>query len=86
MEGLAALVRERMRADPFSGAVYVFRAKLADRIKMVFWNGTDTCLFDQTARGWDLPLAEDQGRRNASVGRAIVGAARGLLLMPYVSC
>jgi transposase len=28
-EGLAALVRETMAADPFSGAVYVFRAKRA---------------------------------------------------------
>ena len=26
-EGLAALVRENMGADPFSGAVYVFRAR-----------------------------------------------------------
>jgi hypothetical protein len=30
MEGLATLVRESMGADPFSGAVYVFRAKRAD--------------------------------------------------------
>ena len=29
MEGLAILVREHMQADPFSGAVYVFRAKRA---------------------------------------------------------
>ena len=28
-EGLAALVREEMKSDPFSGAVYVFRAKRA---------------------------------------------------------
>ena len=35
-EGLAALVRETMASDPFSGAVYVFRAKRADRIKLVF--------------------------------------------------
>ena len=33
-EGLAALVRESMGADPFSGAVYVFRARRADRIKL----------------------------------------------------
>jgi transposase len=45
MEGLATLVRESMRADPFSGAVYVFRAKRADRIKRVFWDGTGLCLF-----------------------------------------
>ena len=39
-DGLAALVRESLAADPFSGAVYVFRAKRADRIKLVFWDGT----------------------------------------------
>ena len=44
-EGLAALVRETMAADPFCGALYVFRAKRADRIKLVFWDGTGLCLF-----------------------------------------
>ena len=39
------LVREHMKADPFSGAVYVFRAKRADRIKLIFWDGTGLCLF-----------------------------------------
>ena len=45
MEGLAMLVREHMDADPFSGAVYVFRAKRADRIKLIYWDGTGLCLF-----------------------------------------
>ena len=44
-DGLTALVRESLAADPFSGAVYVFRAKRADRIKLVFWDGTGLCLF-----------------------------------------
>jgi transposase len=44
-DGLAALVRETIAADPFSGAIYVFRAKRADRIKLVFWDGTGLCLF-----------------------------------------
>ena len=44
-EGLATLVREIMTADPFSGTVYVFRAKRADRIKLIFWDGTGLCLF-----------------------------------------
>lgn len=44
-EGLAALVRETMGADPFSGAVYVFRAKRTDRIKLIFWDGTGVCLY-----------------------------------------
>lgn len=44
-EGLAALVRENMKSDPFSGAVYVFRAKRADRVKLIYWDGTGMCLF-----------------------------------------
>jgi transposase len=44
-EGLGALVRDVMGADPFDGSVYVFRAKRADRVKLVFWDGTGVCLF-----------------------------------------
>ena len=31
-DGLAALVRETLRLDPFSGMVFVFRAKPADHV------------------------------------------------------
>ncbi len=44
-DGLAALVRETMATDPFDGTIYVFRAKRADRVKLVFWDGTGVCLF-----------------------------------------
>lgn len=44
-EGLAALVREDMKGDPFSGTIYVFRAKRADRVKLIYWDGTGLCLF-----------------------------------------
>jgi transposase len=44
-EGLAALVRETMGADPFSGTVYVFRARRTDRVKLIFWDGTGVCLY-----------------------------------------
>jgi transposase len=43
-DGLVALVRDA-GADPFSGALYVFRAKRADRIKIVWWDGTGLCLY-----------------------------------------
>jgi transposase len=43
-DGLAALVREIMQANPFDGAIYVFRAKRADRLKLLFWDGTGVCL------------------------------------------
>jgi transposase len=44
-DGLAALVRDLMQTDPFDGAIYVFRAKRADRVKLLFWDGTGVCLF-----------------------------------------
>jgi transposase len=44
-DGLAALARDVMGCDPFDGAVYVFRAKRADRVKLLFWDGTGVCLF-----------------------------------------
>jgi len=44
MDGLAALVKEHLRADPYSGAVFVFRARRADRVKLIVWDGTGLCL------------------------------------------
>ena len=42
--GLAALIKDEMKADPFSGVVYVFRAKRADRVKLLYWDGTGVVL------------------------------------------
>ena len=44
MDGLAALVRDAMGADPFSGTVYVFRSKRADRVKILFWDASGLVL------------------------------------------
>ena len=46
-DSLAALVREQLRHDPFSGTIYCFRSKRADRVKLVFWDGTGLCLFSK---------------------------------------
>jgi transposase len=34
-DSLAALVREQLRHDPFSGTIFVFRSKRADRLKIL---------------------------------------------------
>ena len=44
MDGLAALVREGLGADPYSGVIYVFRARRADRVKPLLWDGTGLVL------------------------------------------
>lgn len=39
-DGLAALVQNILREAPFTGTVFVFRSKRADRLKLLFWDGT----------------------------------------------
>ena len=58
---LAAFVQEALTADPFSGAVYVFRAKRADRVKPLWWDGTGICLLGKRLAGstFRWPPVED---------------------------
>jgi transposase len=44
-DGLVALVREALGADPFCGTIFVFRAKRADRVKILAWDGSGLTLF-----------------------------------------
>jgi transposase len=44
-DGLAALVREALGHDPFSGTIFVFRAKRTDRVKILAWDGSGLVLF-----------------------------------------
>ena len=45
MDGLAALVQQALRADPFAGEVFIFRSKRADRVKILVHDGTGLCLY-----------------------------------------
>jgi transposase len=47
MDGLAALVRERLASDPFSGVIHVFRSKRADRLKLLLWDGSGVVLLSK---------------------------------------
>lgn len=61
MDGLAALVTADLKLEPFSGVVYVFRSKRADRVKLLFWDGTGVCLVAKRLEGGKFrwPRVED---------------------------
>ena len=40
LDGLAAAVQEILGLDPYCGSAFVFRAKRADRIKILVWDRT----------------------------------------------
>lgn len=43
-EELAAVVGAEHGGDAYSGGIYVFRAKLSGRIKLIWWDGSGLCL------------------------------------------
>ena len=47
MDSLAALVQEHLQDNPFSGTLFVFRSKRADRLKLIWWDGSGLCLFSK---------------------------------------
>ena len=44
-DGLAAIVQERLGADPVGGHVFIFRGRRGDLVKMLWWDGDGLCLF-----------------------------------------
>jgi transposase len=42
---VAALVREQLKHDAFSGTIFIFRSKRADRLKILAWDGSGLVLF-----------------------------------------
>jgi transposase len=44
MDSLAALVKQALASDPFTGDVFIFRSKRSDRLKLLLWDGSGLCL------------------------------------------
>lgn len=44
-DGLSAQVQTVLKEDPLSGHVFVFRGRLGDRVKVLWWDGQGLCLF-----------------------------------------
>jgi len=55
LDGLATLIQEHLKKDPFSGHLFVFRGKNASRLKLLFWDGTGLCLFTKRMDHHALP-------------------------------
>ena len=74
-DSLAALVREQLRHDPFSGTIFIFRSKRADRLKILAWDGSGLVLFwkrlEHGAFRWP-PISDGVMRLTASQLAALV--------------
>ncbi len=45
IQGLSALAQDSLAKKPCSGAMFVFRGKRSDKIKILWWDGQGFCLF-----------------------------------------
>ena len=45
LDKLAALVKEVVKGDPLGGDLFVFRNRVEDRMKVLFWDRSGFCLF-----------------------------------------
>ena len=74
-DSLAALVREQLKADPFSGTIFIFRSKRADRLKIMAWDGSGLVLLwkrlEHGAFRWP-PISAGVMRLSASQLAALV--------------
>lgn len=74
-DSLAALVREHLGHDPFSGTVFIFRSKRADRLKILAWDGSGLVLLwkrlEQGSFRWP-PISDGMMRLTASQLAALV--------------
>ncbi|MFD2227477.1 IS66 family insertion sequence element accessory protein TnpB, partial [Microvirga arabica] len=71
VSGLAALAQEALRQDPCSGAVFAFRGRCGDRIKLLFWDGQGFCLFYKILQRGRFPWPADSDE----AGRLFQGEA-----------
>jgi transposase len=87
-ERLGALVREKMRAEPRSRALFVFVSKRGHSMKVLTWDGTGTIVIHKKLDGgrFELPRATRSDEQHLVVSDAMFEAIhRGVMLTPRVA-
>ena len=64
IDGLAELVRQQFRLDPFSNTLFLFCSRKRDRIKALYWEGNGfLLLYKRLERGvYQWPRSESEAR------------------------
>ena len=64
IDGLAELVRQQFRLDPFSNTLFLFCGRKRDRIKALYWEGNGfLLLYKRLERGvYQWPRSESEAR------------------------
>lgn len=69
-DGLSGVVRDVLRKDPLSGALFLFFNKAADKMKVIWWDRTGYCvLYKRLERGtFRIPREIEAGAHSVAIG------------------
>ncbi|QHA01962.1 IS66 family insertion sequence element accessory protein TnpB [Dehalobacter restrictus] len=72
MDGLASIVQQKFRLDPFTNPLFLFCGRRCDRIKVLYWEGNGfVLLYKRLENGrfqWPRSVAEAQALTPRSTG------------------
>ncbi len=74
INGLSALAQDVLRQRPTGGAVFAFRGRRGDRIKLLYWDGQGFCLYYKVLEKgrFPWPKADDGAVRLTSAQLAML--------------
>ncbi len=84
-DGLSGIVRDMLREDPLSGALFMFFNKAADRVKILWWDRSGYCLlYKRLERGtFRVPQGLEPGARSVVIEAAeMARILEGITLPP----
>lgn len=76
-DGLAVLVQEKLRHDPFGGQIFAFRGRRGYLLKVLWWDGQGLCLYSKRLEKgrfvWPSPAAGKVALTPAQLGMLLEG-------------
>jgi len=60
IDGLAAIVQQSMKFNPFDGSLYLFAGKNNKRLKILYWDKNGFCLWQKRLEKDHFPWPKDE--------------------------
>lgn len=70
IDGLASVVRNTFQLDPFSDAMFVFRNRSSDKLKILYWDTNGFCLFYKRLERGKFSFVKENPESSYTISKA----------------